>query len=357
MLTGVSFSDVGIATLAALKQAGSWGSTGSALGSDHGHLGLGWPSQTRTGGCAMKTDLVIETVGLTKRYGRDLLAVDHLNLRVRRGEVYGFVGPNGAGKTTTLRMLVGLVRPTSGTASVLGHSPGAPAALARVGATIEAADFYPFLSGRDNLLVMARHTGVAAERIQDLLGQVGLAPRADDDVSTYSTGMKQRLGLAAALLKQPEVLLLDEPTNGLDPEGIAELRGLVRELGHGNHAVLLSSHLMTEVEQICDRIGVIRRGELVAEGTLEELRGRAELRVRATPMDRARELVGTLPGVDGVRAIDGVLMLATDPRRAGEINRRLVGEGLEVSELTPVHTSLEEVFFRLVREQGEDPHG
>ncbi|MGH2556155.1 MAG: ABC transporter ATP-binding protein, partial [Actinomycetota bacterium] len=267
---------------------------------------------------------------------------------------YGFVGPDGAGKTTTLRMLLGLVRPTSGRASVLGHRPGSREALERVGAMVEAAAFYPFLSGRDNLRVMARHAGAPGARIDDVLGRVGLSPRSGDDFSTYSTGMKQRLGLAAALLKDPEVLILDEPTNGLDPEGIAEMRVMVRSLAREHRTVLLSSHFMTEVEQISDRIGIIRRGKLVAEGTLDELVGRPELRVRVTPVDRARQLVANLPGVDGMRVDDGALMLATDPRRAGEINRQLVDHRLEVSELTPVHATLEEVFLGLVQEEGAD---
>jgi ABC-type multidrug transport system ATPase subunit len=302
-------------------------------------------------------DWVIDTDGLTKRYGQRILAVDDLTLRVRRGEVYGFVGPNGAGKTTTLRMLLALVRPSAGTARVLGHRPGSREALARVGAMIEASAFYPFLSGRDNLRAMARHAGVPVTRIDGALGRVGLSPRADDDFSTYSTGMKQRLGLAAALLKDPEVLILDEPSNGLDPEGIAEMRTLVRSLAREHRTVLLSSHLMTEVEQISDRIGVIRRGKLVAEGTLEELVGTPELRVRATPADRARQLIAAIPGVDGIRVEDGALMLAADPRQAGEINRQLLEQGVEVSELTPVHATLEEAFLGLVREEGANNTG
>jgi ABC-type multidrug transport system ATPase subunit len=222
---------------------------------------------------------------------------------------------------------------------------------------IESSAFYPFLSGRDNLRAMARHAGVPVVRIDGALGRVGLSSRAHDDFSTYSTGMKQRLGLAAALLKDPEVLILDEPSNGLDPEGIAEMRALVRSLASEHRTVLLSSHLMTEVEQISDRIGVIRRDSLVAEGTLDELVGTPKLRVRAMPMDRARELVATFPGVDGVHVDDGALMLAADPLRAGEINRRLLEHGVEVSELTPVHATLEEAFLGLVREEGAHTHG
>ena len=300
------------------------------------------------------SDFVIETAGLTKRYGkRGVLAVDDLCLRVRRGEVYGLVGPNGAGKTTAMRMLVGLMRPTSGTARVLGRPAGTSGSLTGVGAMIEAPDFYPFLTGRDNLRVMAEHADVAPERVGAVLAQVELTSRADDRFGTYSMGMKQRLGVAAALLKDPELLILDEPTTGLDPAGIAEMRVLLRRLGQGMRTVLLSSHLMTEVEQTCDRVGVIRRGRIVAEGTLSELRGRAELQVRALPLERALQIVSALAYVDGVRSDDGMLVIRVGTDRAGEINRALVTNGVDVTELTPVHPSLEGVFLRLVREDEE----
>nr|PZN67065.1 MAG: ABC transporter ATP-binding protein [Sphaerobacter thermophilus] len=303
-------------------------------------------------------DFAIETDGLTKRYSEHILAVDGVTLRVRRGEVYGFVGPNGAGKTTTMRMLVGLIRPSAGQARVLGKPPGSPDSLARVGAMIEAPGFYPFLSGRDNLRVMARHAGVPEKRLDAVLEQVGLADRAGDPFGTYSMGMKQRLGLAAALLKDPELLILDEPTSGLDPEGIAEMRDFVRQLTQGERTVFLSSHLMTEVEQICDRIGIIRRGRLVAEGTLDELRGQPELHLRATPIDRARRMVESLPYVERLIADDGKLVLTMDLQRAGELNRQLVSADVEVTELTPARTSLEEVYFDLVQaEQAGDVEG
>jgi ABC-2 type transport system ATP-binding protein len=294
---------------------------------------------------------VVETAGLTKRYGkRGILAVDDLNLRVKRGEVYGLLGPNGAGKTTALRMLVGLMRPTSGTARILGHLPGSPKSLTRVGAMIEAPGFFPFLSGRDNLRVMAQHADVAPERVGTVLAQAELTARADDKFRTYSMGMKQRLGVAAALLKDPDVLILDEPTTGLDPAGIAEMRTLLRRLGHGARTVVLSSHLMSEVEQTCDRVGVMHHGRLVAEGALSELQGPPMLHVRAWPAERAREIVSALPYVAGVEIADGVLVIDTEAKRAGEINRELVASGVEVSELTPVHPSLEDVFLSLVRE-------
>jgi ABC-type multidrug transport system ATPase subunit len=294
---------------------------------------------------------MIETRNLTKRYGSRIVAVDSLNLTVRRGEVYGFLGPNGAGKTTTLRMLLGLIRPTSGTASVLGRPPGDPESLARVGALIEAPAFYPHLSGWRNLRVIARYAGVPKERIEAALDAVELTDRASDKFKTYSQGMKQRLGVAAALLKDPELLMLDEPTNGLDPAGMADMRVLIRRLGSGDRTVLLSSHLLGEVEQICDRVGVIRNGKLVAQGTVGQLRGQARLLVRADPMDRARQLVEKMHGVEQVQVSDGALVVATDAARAGEITRELVTSGVVVSELRPVERSLEETFLELTGQE------
>jgi ABC-2 type transport system ATP-binding protein len=291
--------------------------------------------------------LVIETHALTKRYGEAIVAVDDLELRVRRGEVYGFLGPNGAGKTTTLRMLLGLVRPTSGRAAVLGVPPGAPEGLARIGALVETPAFYPYLSGRDNLRVLAGYAGVGEDRIDAVLDEVRLSARADDRSATYSQGMKQRLGVAAALLKDPELLILDEPTNGLDPAGMAEIRTFIRELGKGQRTVVLSSHLMGEIEQVSDRVGVIRAGSLVAEGTVEELRGRAGLRVRAEPLAEAARLMDALPNVDGVTRVDRLLEVAVDTADAPAINRVLVEAGIAVSELYVQKASLEDVFLEL----------
>lgn len=289
---------------------------------------------------------LVETRGLTKRYG-SLTAVSDLNLNVRRGEVYGFLGPNGAGKTTTLRMLLGLIRPSSGDATVIGGSPGTPDSLERVGALVESPAFYPYLSGRDNLRVMARYSGVGKDRIGEVLDQVELSERAKDKFRKYSLGMKQRLGVAAALLKDPELLILDEPTNGLDPKGMADMRRLIRTLGTGDRTVLLSSHLLGEVEQICDRVGVIQKGKLVAQGTVSELRGREGLLVRAEPVEYAHEIAKRLAGVEEVKETDGMLRLTTDPGRAAEINAKLVSAGLRVSEIRPSEQSLEEVFLEL----------
>jgi ABC-type multidrug transport system ATPase subunit len=301
----------------------------------------------------MDDSFVIETSGLTKRYGERIIAVDRLQLRVRRGEVYGFLGPNGAGKTTTLRMILGLVRPTSGSAVVLGAAPGSPEALARVGALVESPSLYPFLSGGDNLRVLARHARVPESRIHAVLEEVELTDRASDRFATYSLGMKQRLGVAAALLKDPELLILDEPTNGMDPAGMAEMRTFIRSLGRGRRTVLLSSHLMTEVEQICDRVGVIRRGSLVGEGTVAELRGRETLRVRAEPVAAAERLLAALPAVERVTVADGALHIAADPAAAASINQALVEAGIAVSELRREQASLEQVFLELTQPEEE----
>ncbi len=305
----------------------------------------------------MNGDSLLETRDLTKRYSPRIVAVDRVSLTVRRGEVYGFLGPNGAGKTTTLRMLLGLVRPTSGTASVLGHPPGDPEGLARVGALIESPAFYPYLSGRDNLRVIAHYANAPKKRIEAALDLVDLSDRARDKFATYSLGMKQRLGVAATLLKDPELMILDEPTNGLDPAGMADMRALIRRLGSGERTVLLSSHLLGEVEQICDRVGVISRGRLIAESTVETLRGGAALLVTAKPLDRARERVEHLLGAERVGVLDGTLRLDVDPTTAGRINRELVKADVEVTELRRIERTLEEVFLEMTNQKGDSNVG
>jgi len=298
----------------------------------------------------------VETHGLTKRYSTGVLAVDNLDLRVRTGEVYGFLGPNGAGKTTTLRLLSGLLRPTTGSATVAGAAPGSPASLARMGAMVETPAFYPYLSGRDNLRVVAGYASLAKSRIEPVLKQVDLTDRARHKFKTYSTGMKQRLGVAAALLKGPDLLILDEPTSGLDPQGTIEMRALIKELKQGGRTVLLSSHLLNEVELTCDRVGVIAKGKLVAEGTVDELRARSggiALLVRATPLDQARRLLESLLKPEQVRVEAGAFVLSVDPSQAASINRRLVSDGIDVSELRISEQSLEDLFLQLT----ENPPG
>ncbi|HLT11793.1 MAG TPA: ABC transporter ATP-binding protein [Micromonosporaceae bacterium] len=289
---------------------------------------------------------VVVTDGLTKRYG-ERAAVDAVSLTVRQGEVYGFLGPNGAGKTTTLRMLLGLVRPTSGSATVLGHPPGSPAALAGTGALIEGPGFFPYLSGRDNLRVLARYRRLDDVAVAAALEQVDLTDRAGDKYKSYSLGMKQRLGVAAALLGGPRLLILDEPTNGLDPAGMADMRELIRSLADHGQTVLLSSHLLGEVQQICDRVGVISRGRLVAEGTVEELRGASSLLVRAEPMETAASVAYRLLGDGQISQVDGALLVRDGGDRAAELNRALVQAGVAVRELRPRERTLEDAFFAM----------
>ncbi|ACQ82319.1 ABC transporter related [Beutenbergia cavernae DSM 12333] len=289
---------------------------------------------------------VVTTRGLTKRYG-DRLAVDAVDLTVRRGEVYGFLGPNGAGKTTTLRMLLGLVRPTAGTARVLDRLPGEAGAVARVGALVEGPGFYPYLSGRDNLRVLARYQALPASAVDAALERVDLAGRGRDAFRSYSLGMKQRLGVAAAMLGDPELLILDEPTNGLDPGGMAEMRALIVDLARQGQTVLLSSHLLGEVQEISDRVGVISGGRLLAESTVAELRGGRGLFVHAEPGVQALDVATRLAGDGAVHAVDGGLRLDVDPARAPDVAHALVTAGVDVHEIRPLERSLEDVFFEL----------
>ncbi|MFC9968419.1 ABC transporter ATP-binding protein [Nocardia ignorata] len=288
---------------------------------------------------------IVVTTGLTKRYGEHL-AVDAVSMRVRTGEIYGFLGPNGAGKTTTLRMLTGLVRPSAGTATVHGSAPGDPGVLRRVGVLIEGPGFYPYLSGRDNLRVLARYRGLGDREVTQALARVDLTTRADDRFRTYSLGMKQRLGVGAALLGDPDLLVLDEPTNGLDPAGLAEMRSLIVDLAADGHTVLLSSHQLAEVQEICHRVGVISGGRLLAESTVAELRGTASLLVRAEPVDVAVEAVRTLSDAP-VRAGAEGIRIKTTAAMAPAVARAVVQAGADLLELRVDEKSLEEVFFEL----------
>jgi len=293
----------------------------------------------------MNEKSLVATDDLTKVYG-DRVAVDKVSMTVRRGEVYGFLGPNGAGKTTTLRMVLGLIRPTSGSAHV---------DATRVGALIEGPGFYPYLSGRANLRTLARHRGFDDVEVERVLERVDLGDRGDDRFKGYSLGMKQRLGVAAALMGDPELIVLDEPTNGLDPAGMADMRALVVDLARGGQTVLLSSHLLAEVQEICHRVGVINGGRLLRESTVAELRGGVTLRVRATPESEALAVAMRLAGDDGVqRVTDGALTLALPAEDAPKVARALVEAGVDVHEITAAERSLEEVFFEMT--QHEDHH-
>jgi ABC-2 type transport system ATP-binding protein len=298
-------------------------------------------------------EFVVETADLTKRYG-DVLAVDTLSLRVPRGGVFGFLGPNGSGKTTTMGMLLGLVHPTSGEARIFGDPARHPATLRRVGAMVETPTFYPYLSGRANLKYFQgiRRRGTPAD-IDRLLQLVDLGKRADTKFSTYSLGMKQRLGIACALLGDPELVFLDEPTNGLDPAGVVEVRELIRELGTGGRTVILSSHLLAETELVCDNVAVLSRGKLIAQGTIQELlREHDSMRMRTTDDALASSLLRSLDWVEGVHQDDGHLVIDAPSDRSWEITRALSARDVYVRELVPVHRSLEEFFMEIT---GTDP--
>jgi len=298
-------------------------------------------------------ETIVSTERLTKTFGART-AVDRVDLTVRRGEVYGFLGPNGAGKTTTLRMLLGLVRPSAGAARVHGLPPGDPRAVARTGSLVEGPGFYPYLSGRENLRVLARYQGLPDAAADRALDRVDLAARGRDAVRSYSLGMKQRLGVAAALLGEPDLLVLDEPTNGLDPAGMADMRALLVDVAAGGQTVLLSSHLLAEVQEICDRVGIISDGRLLVEGTVAELRGSTEIRLRAAPADRALAVAMAVAGDDAVRIEGAELRLSAPAGRVPALARALVAADVDITALHSVERSLEEVFFDLTTTAREE---
>jgi ABC-type multidrug transport system ATPase subunit len=303
------------------------------------------------------SDLAIETQGLTKRLG-DAAVVDKLDLEVPRGSVYGFLGPNGSGKTTTIRMLLGLIWPTAGSYRMLGENmPGSNArVLPQVGALIEGPAFYPWLTGRQNLKrIDAAGTdgrrSTRADRIADSLTRVGLSAAANKRFRAYSLGMKQRLGLAAALLRPRSLLILDEPTNGMDPQGTREIRNLVRELAGEGSTVFLSSHLLSEVEQLCTHVGIISVGKMVAQGSVEELRGRGEamLRVETDDAPGAAKVLDRL-GLESIVVTGEAVSAQLDGQRPEECNRELVLAGVGVRSLTTDRRSLEDAFVALTGE-------
>jgi ABC-2 type transport system ATP-binding protein len=296
----------------------------------------------------------IEVSGLTKHFG-PVLAVDHLDFTVEPGRVTGFLGPNGAGKTTTLRMLLGLVRPNAGTATIGGrryHDLSYP--LKTVGSALEATNFHPGRSGRDHLRVLADAAGLPLSRCDELLELVGLAAAARQRAGGYSMGMRQRLGLAAALLGDPQVLILDEPANGLDPEGIRWLRGLLRYLAGQGKTVLISSHLLTEVEQTVDDVVIIASGRSMAQGSIASLRGEPSVLVRTTDLDQLGSTL-TAAGLLWERTDPGTLTVKTpDLATVGDLALRA---GLPVHELRALASDLEDLFFRLTEPAEQRPPG
>jgi ABC-2 type transport system ATP-binding protein len=296
---------------------------------------------------------VIEVASAEKTYRRfrrpPQRAVDHLDLTVGEGGVHGFLGPNGSGKTTTIRLLLGLVHADAGELRLFGKPvPAAlPEVVRDVGALVETPLFFPAFSGRLNLALLARVAGLPGDRVDEVLDRVGLADRGDDRVKSYSLGMKQRLGIAAALLKRPRLLILDEPSNGLDPAGIREVRELIRTLGSSGVTVFLSSHLLGEVEQVCDTVDILVRGRRIASGTVREvLATRATGEVRVRTADVATALETLRQSGFAVTAADDHLVVAdvTDP---ATITRALADRGQYVSELVPLTANLESVFLEL----------
>jgi ABC-2 type transport system ATP-binding protein len=302
--------------------------------------------------------LPVETRGIVKRYG-DIVAVDHVDLIVERGDVFGYLGPNGAGKTTSLRMLLGLIRPTSGSARVFGRDPlvdGAKA-LEGVAGFVEAPRFYPYLSGLRNLQLLADYDEpVSRTRIAEVLELVELPDRARDKVGGYSHGMRQRLGIAAALLRAPKLLMLDEPTTGLDPAGMRDMRALVRRLASEGITILLSSHLLYEVEELCNRVAIIRGGRIIYQGALRDLLATAAsgYKLRALEPERARSALLAQPGIAGVALRDGDLHFTADEQAVAALTLALGHARIAFTALVPERASLEELFLGMTDGDSSD---
>jgi ABC-2 type transport system ATP-binding protein len=299
----------------------------------------------------------VEVRGLVKRYG-DVIAVAGVDLTVHPGDVYGYLGPNGAGKTTVLRMLLGLIRPTAGEVRLFGRDPmlAGAAALDGVAGFVEAPRFYPYLSGRKNLELLAALDGhEAAGRIDEALDIVELTERQRHRVGGYSHGMRQRLGVAAALIRDPKLLLLDEPATGLDPAGMRDMHALVARLSLAGTTVLLSSHLLTEVEELCNRVAIVRSGRIVFEGALEDVQrtAGAEWRLRTTDDARAAEICRAQRGISGVRAEPLELRFQATEDAAAALSVALVEAGVAIRTLVPHTATLEDLFFRLTEDEPE----
>jgi ABC-2 type transport system ATP-binding protein len=298
----------------------------------------------------------VELRGLTKRYG-DLVAVDDVDLTVEPGDVYGYLGPNGAGKTTSLRMMLGLIRPTAGSVRLFGRDPTLTVrALDGVAGFVEAPRFYPYLTGRRNLELLASFDGGGArDRIASALDTVELTDRARDRVGGYSHGMRQRLGIAGALLREPRLLLLDEPGTGLDPAGMRDMRRLIRRLADGGMTVLLSSHLMPEVEELCNRVAIVRSGAIVYEGAIADLKREAgaTYSLRTTDDERALAVCQAQRGITAPSLADdgGVAFGADDEQAVAELSVALVEAGALIHSLVPRTATLEDLFFSLTEDR------
>jgi len=297
------------------------------------------------------SDVVLRTKDLYKQY-KQRVVVDKLNLDIRRGEIYGFLGPNGAGKTTTIRMILGLITPTSGGVEILGQDAreNRSKVLPRVGALIETPALYRYMSARDNLQVFAKALGgVPARRIDEILELVGLADRQKDKVKTYSLGMRQRLGIAIALLNDPALLILDEPTNGLDPAGIVEMRDFLHRLASEGKTILMSSHLLSEVQQICSHVAIISFGKLITETAVEKLtRGHGEFIVKIDPMPQALASIRAQSWGQGAYNNEkGEIVTQAPNGRGRDLYLFLSQQGLIPDEVYQAEQDLEKIFLKL----------
>ncbi len=306
------------------------------------------------------TPAPVNARGLVKRYG-DIVAVDDVDLEVEAGDVFGYLGPNGAGKTTSLRMLLGLIRPTAGRIELFGRDPlvDGARALDGVAGFVEEPRFYPYMSGRRNLRLLADYDEPCSRaRIEGLLELVELRDRGDDRVGGYSHGMRQRLGIAASLLREPRLLLLDEPTTGLDPAGMRDMRELVQRLAGEGITVLLSSHLLAEVEELCNRVAIIRKGRIVYQGSLAELKqaGGHVWRLQATDLERARAILATR-GAGDVAAVDGELRFSAAEDAVAALTVALGQAGIGITRLTAEVATLEELFLELTETEEHDAAG
>jgi ABC-2 type transport system ATP-binding protein len=304
-----------------------------------------------------QNDIILHTIGLTKHFG-NLEAVKDLNLELHRGEVFGFLGPNGAGKSTTVGMILGLVTPTAGSIELFGHklNDNQWAVLRRVGAVIEEPAFYPYLSGRDNLTALAKAIGdIPRVRISEVLERVNLLDRAEDRYDHYSMGMKQRLGIASTLLRDPELIILDEPTSGLDPAGTKEVRDLIPRLAHENRTVFLCSHLLHEVELVCDRVAIIKEGVLLSSAPVQELLTQGQmLQIKVDNQEQATAILSSLPWIKSVRREDDYLVVDAPKESASLVNKTLAEHNIFASELISRNASLESVFLQLTGGESGD---
>jgi ABC-2 type transport system ATP-binding protein len=297
---------------------------------------------------------IIEVSNLSKVYANPLRrtekrAVDNISFTVEQGQVFGFLGPNGSGKTTTIGMLLDIINRTSGNIALFG-STNLNAARKRMGATLETPNFYPYLSGYDNLKIVAHIKRISEQRIQEILELVKLANRQRDKFKAYSLGMKQRLALASAMLSDPELIILDEPANGLDPEGIREIREIIKDLGRSGKTVFLSSHLLDEVEQTCTHVAVIKEGKLLTQGSVKELTGRnAAVRLQSSNLDALKQAVTRYPKTISTNIRNASIYAALEDNDMAALNQFLAGEGIFVSHLSEERQSLEEVFLEITQ--------